>query len=59
MLEYAAKHGSRVLFTSTMEVYGTMTDGTISTENEFGLVDFNSIRSGYPESKRVSELLYR
>lgn len=59
MLEYAAKHGSRVLFTSTMEVYGTMPDGTVSKENDFGLVDFNSIRSGYPESKRVSELLCR
>lgn len=60
VLEYAVHHpGTRVLFTSTMEVYGTMPDGTSSTEDMYGLIDFNSIRSGYPESKRVSEILCR
>ena len=60
VLEYAVRHpGTRVLFTSTMEVYGTMPEGTSSTEDMYGLIDFNSIRSGYPESKRVSEILCR
>lgn len=60
VLEYARSHpGTRVLFTSTMEVYGTMPEGTVSKEDQFGLVDFNSVRSGYPESKRISELLCR
>ncbi len=59
-LKYAQKHpGTRVLLTSTMEVYGAMDkDGAIK-ENEAGVVDFNTIRAGYPESKRVSELLVR
>ena len=60
VLEYARLHpGTRVLFTSTMEVYGGMPDGTVSTEEQYGLIDFNAIRSGYPESKRISELLCR
>lgn len=60
ILEYARKHNSvKIIFTSTMEVYGTMPSGTIIKESDYGQTDFNQIRSGYPESKRVSELLFR
>lgn len=57
-LEYAKKHGTRVLFTSTMEVYGEINKKDKS-ENDFGLIDFNRVRSSYPESKRIAELLCR
>ena len=60
VLEYARKHpGCRVFLASTMEVYGTMPPGNVTTEEEFGLVDFNKVRSGYPEGKRVAELMLR
>lgn len=60
VLEYARSHkGTRVLFTSTMEVYGSIPDVGSFSEEQYGLVDFNQIRSGYPESKRTSELLCR
>ena len=60
VLEYARKHpGCRVFLASTMEVYGTMPPGNVTKEEEFGLVDFNKVRSGYPEGKRVSELMLR
>ncbi|WP_010677038.1 NAD-dependent epimerase/dehydratase family protein [Bacillus timonensis] len=60
VLEYAKKHkDTRVLFTSTMEVYGDIKGSVGHNENEYGLIDFNNIRSGYPEGKRISELLCR
>ena len=60
VLEYARQHpGCRVFLASTMEVYGTMPPGNETTEEEFGLIDFNKVRSGYPEGKRVSELMLR
>lgn len=59
MLEYARKHQrTKVLFTSTMEVYGKA-EKSAYAEADYGLVDFNNIRSGYPESKRTAELLCR
>jgi nucleoside-diphosphate-sugar epimerase len=57
-LEYAKKHKAKVLMTSTMEVYGEMQDDSKS-ETGFGLIDFNQVRSCYPESKRTAELLCR
>lgn len=60
VLEYAKKHlNTRVLFTSTMEVYGEIPDKDIFEEQDFGIINTNLIRSGYPESKRTSELLCR
>ncbi len=59
ILEYLDKHKeSKVLFASTMEVYGE-SEGKRIKENDYGAMDFNCIRAGYPESKRVSELLYK
>lgn len=60
VLEYARAHKETcVLFTSTMEVYGSIPEAYSFSEEQYGLVDFNQIRSGYPESKRTSELLCR
>lgn len=60
ILEYAKIHPKvQVIFTSTMEVYGSMPSEHVNCENDFGKVDFNQIRSGYPESKRTAELLCR
>ncbi|MBR4763986.1 MAG: NAD-dependent epimerase/dehydratase family protein [Lachnospiraceae bacterium] len=60
VLNYARRHpGCRVLFTSTFEVYGEIPDRTRLSEEDYGLIDYNQIRSGYPESKRTAELLVR
>ena len=57
---FQEKHpGCRVLFTSTFEVYGEIPDRTRLSEEDYGLIDYNQIRSGYPESKRTAELLVR
>lgn len=59
VIEYAKKHlNTKILFTSTMEVYGEALQEKLQ-ESDYGALDFNKIRSGYPESKRVSELMYR
>lgn len=58
ILEYARKRkGIQVLFTSTMEVYGQLEKDGKLTEEDYGRICFQDIRSGYPESKRVAELL--
>lgn len=60
MLEYARNHkNTKVLLTSTMEVYGNVREKELYDEEDFGEIDFNRIRSGYPESKRTAELLCR
>jgi len=59
VIEYAKVHKeSKIVFTSTMEVYGE-TDKDELEEADYGRIDYNQIRAGYPESKRTSELLYR
>lgn len=60
VLRFAKEHDrTRVLFTSTMEVYGSIPEADSFSEEQYGLVDFNQVRSGYPESKRTAELLCR
>ena len=59
VIEYAKVHKStKVVFTSTMEVYGEIEKDKLS-EEDYGKINYNQIRAGYPESKRTSELLYR
>ena len=59
VLEYAKNHkGTRVLMTSTFEVYGKL-DKDSYVEDDYGLLDYNSLRSCYPESKRTTESLIR
>ena len=59
VLAYCREHPrTRALLTSTFEVYGKL-DQDEYGEEDFGLLDQNRLRSGYPESKRVAELLFR
>lgn len=60
VLNYAVKHlKNKVLFTSTFETYGCINDSRSFKENEYGTIDFNMVRSCYPESKRCAEILFR
>lgn len=59
LLEYARNHGcKRFVFLSSVEIYGENQSGKDSFgETDFGYLDCNQLRSGYPESKRVGESL--
>lgn len=60
LLEYGKRHPKvNLLFTSTNEVYGMMEKKSPLVETDYGSIDYNVIRNGYPESKRVAELLIR
>lgn len=59
MLEFAEKHNAtRCAFTSSNEIYGE-NRGDVEFFDEFycGYIDSNTMRAGYPESKRCSEAL--
>ena len=60
LLQCAAENpGCRFLLTSSVEVYGNdekkLAEGF--SEKDFGYLDSNILRAGYPESKRLSESL--
>lgn len=59
VLELAIINPKAVVFlASTMEVYGDLeAEGSGIREDQYGLINFNEIRQGYPESKRVCELM--
>ncbi len=58
VFEYARIHkGTRVLLTSTFEVYGKIEGVDTYSEDMYGAVDFHLLRNGYTESKRCSEML--
>lgn len=59
MLEFAYKHNAtRCAFASSNEVYGeNRSDVELFSENYCGYIDSNTLRAGYPESKRCSEAL--
>lgn len=59
LLEYAASHGTRrFVFASTVEVYGeNRGDCERFSEDYCGYIDCNTLRAGYPESKRAGEAL--
>jgi nucleoside-diphosphate-sugar epimerase len=60
VLEYAKRNKTKmILYASSREAYGYISDNSLYGEDEYGLIDFNKLRSCYPESKRVSELLCR
>lgn len=54
-LELAIKHNARMLFLSSMEVFGKI-EGFVS-ENDLGSLDLTLPRNGYAEAKRLTELL--
>lgn len=58
ILKHCIGKKTKVIFTSSTEVYGD-NDNREMNEEVLGVIDFNKIRSGYPESKRTSEILCR
>lgn len=59
LLNYAVdKNISKMIFLSSVEIYGE-NRGDIEkfTENYLGYIDCNTLRAGYPESKRAGEAL--
>lgn len=59
LLEYAVKHHTkRFCFVSSVEVYGeNRGDVDKFDEKYLGYIDCNTLRAGYPESKRLGETL--
>ena len=59
MLEFAcAHHASRCVFASSNEIYGENRGDIEKFEEKYcGYIDCNTIRAGYPESKRCGEAL--
>lgn len=59
MLEFAlARKAKRVVFTSSNEIYGeNRGDVELFSEEYCGYIDCNTMRAGYPESKRCGEAL--
>ncbi len=57
MLEIAKSHKSRLLYLSSIEVYGEANEGAPITEDYIGSLDSKRIRSCYPIGKLVSEFL--
>lgn len=54
----AAYHTKRFIFASTVEVYGeNRGDTELFAEDYCGYIDCNTLRAGYPESKRAGEAL--
>lgn len=58
-LDYAIGHGcERFLFFSSVEIYGeNRNDVDKFDERYLGYIDCNTVRAGYPESKRLGEAL--
>lgn len=58
MLELAAGNGARFLFASSVEIYGENRGDTERFDESYcGYIDCNTMRAGYPESKRCGEAL--
>ena len=59
MLDFAAGHGAkRCLFASSNEIYGENRGDTEKFSEEYcGYINCNTLRAGYPESKRCGEAL--
>lgn len=60
ILEFAKKCSvENIVFTSTREVYGKITDRQWIEENDMGILDPLDPRSCYPESKRMAEQILK
>ncbi|QOY60349.1 NAD-dependent epimerase/dehydratase family protein [Thermophilibacter immobilis] len=57
LLELAHRTGARMVYLSSMEVYGNIDKRGKTSESDLGFIDIRSVRSGYPESKRLCECL--
>lgn len=60
ILEFAKKHNTKkVIFPSTREVYGKVENIDQINESDMGTIDPMDSRNCYPESKRISEALFK
>ena len=60
VLDYCREHRkTKMILTSSFEVYGELKGQDIYSENMSGIIDQTVLRNGYPESKRCCELLVR
>lgn len=59
LLDYAVSHGAlHFCFVSSVEVYGENRGDTEKFDEKYlGYIDCNTLRAGYPESKRLGETL--
>ena len=58
LLEFARTHGTkRVLYVSTVEVYGEWLEDRLITENDMGPLHHVMSRASYPEAKRLCETM--
>ena len=57
LLEFAKEHHSKMLYVSSMEAFGEVSDETKRKEEDLGYVSLTNTRSSYPETKRLCELL--
>ena len=58
MAKIATEHKARFIFLSSVEVYGENRGDTESFNEEYlGYINCNTLRAGYPESKRCGEAL--
>lgn len=59
LLEFSSMHETeRFVFTSSVEIYGENRGDTEKFSEEYcGFIDCNTLRAGYPESKRAGEAL--
>lgn len=56
MLKLAIRDGSRMVYLSSMEMYGTVDKDRVD-ETDLGYIDLSNVRNSYPESKRMCECL--
>lgn len=57
LLRLAQTESAKMLYISSMEYYGSLSEGTLATEDKLGYIDLSSARSCYPESKRMCECM--
>lgn len=57
IFELAKKNNARVVYLSSMEIYGQIFEHKKITENDYGYINHLHPRSCYPESKRLIESL--
>ena len=57
LLELARANSAKMVYISSMEYYGTLTNRELATEDKLGYIDLSAPRSCYPESKRMCECM--
>lgn len=57
LLDLALKKGSRLMYISSSEIYGTKCDDKPYKETDYGFIDILNARACYPNAKRIAETL--